>query len=496
LLFTKAAHLAEAGWKLYPRIVRSILNTRPAIAVALGVLISSSFAAAETFRPPNILFVIADQWRGQAFGFAGDPNVRTPNLDRFERQSVNFIQAVAGMPVCSPTRASLLTGRRPQTHGVFLNDVPLDTDAVTLPKQLKSAGYDTGCIGKWHVDGHGSRSAFIPPDRRQGFDYWKVLECTHEYTNSYYFENGPEKLKWEGYDAIAQTQDAQNFLRTRAKSDRPFFLWLAWGPPHNPYETAPAKYRALYSADNIKLRPNVPEAVREQARKDLAGYYSHCSALDDCFAELLRVLDETQLVTNTIVVFTADHGDMLWSQQQQRKQRPWEESVRVPLLLRVPEFLNIKARRVAATINTEDVMPTLLALCGRPIPTSVEGRDFTGTMRGGPDPSGGATVIRCISPFGEFTRVRGGREYRAIRTAKYTYARALSGPWLLYDNETDPYQLDNWIGKPEHAKLQMELEALLTQKLKDERDDFLPGSEYIAKWGYHVDAEGTALYKP
>src|SRR3954468_20146479 len=95
-------------------------------------------------RRPNVLFVIADQWRAQAFGYAGDPNVKTPHLDAFERECVNFTQAVAGMPVCSPTRASLLTGQRPQTHGVFLNDVPLSTKAVTLSKVLKEAGYDTG----------------------------------------------------------------------------------------------------------------------------------------------------------------------------------------------------------------------------------------------------------------------------------------------------------------------------------------------------------------
>src|SRR4051795_11540659 len=90
-----------------------------------------------TAQPPNILFIIADQWRAQAFGFAGDPNVKTPNLDRFERQCVNFTQAIAGMPVCSPTRASLLTGQRPHTHGVFINDVPLDPNASTLPKMLR-----------------------------------------------------------------------------------------------------------------------------------------------------------------------------------------------------------------------------------------------------------------------------------------------------------------------------------------------------------------------
>src|SRR6266853_452017 len=97
--------------------------------ILAAVLCGDSFAAEKSSRP-NILFIIADQWRAQAFGFAGDPNVKTPNLDRFERECVNFTQAVAGLPVCSPTRASLLTGQRPQTHGVFLNDVPLSTNAV------------------------------------------------------------------------------------------------------------------------------------------------------------------------------------------------------------------------------------------------------------------------------------------------------------------------------------------------------------------------------
>ena len=453
-------------------------------------------AADQAAQQPNILFVIADQWRAQAFGFAGDPNVHTPHLDRFERTTVNFTQAVAGMPVCSPTRASLLTGQRPQTHGIFLNDVPLNTKAVTLPKVLKAAGYDTGCIGKWHIDGHGSRSAFIPRERRQGFDYWKVLECTHAYNNSPYYADGPEKLKWEGYDAIAQTRDAQAYLRDHAKSEKPFLLWLAWGPPHNPYESAPAKYRAMYSPEKIKLPPNVPVSAQAKARQDLAGYYAHCTALDDCFADLLRTLDETGLATNTIVVFTSDHGDMLWSHDQQRKQRPWEESARVPMLFRLPANLGIKPQRNPATINTEDVMPTLLSLCGQAVPKSVEGLDFTGAMRGGADPSGGATIVRCITPFGEFLRARGGREYRALRSARHTYVRDLNGPWLLYDNESDPHQLKNLAGQPEHAKLQSEMEARLKKKLAGQRDEFRPGPEYVKQWGYKVDTNETAHYRP
>ncbi|MCX6956037.1 MAG: sulfatase [Verrucomicrobia bacterium] len=463
-----------------------------------GWLIGGATAAD---RPaPNIVVVLADQWRAQAFGFAGDPNARTPHLDRLAAESVRFSNAVAGMPVCSPTRASLLTGQRPLTHGVFLNDVTLNPEAVTLPKVLRAAGYDTGAIGKWHIDGHG-RSAFIPRERRQGFDYWKVLECTHAYNNSPYYGDTPEQKKWEGYDAFDQTKDACEYLRTRANppagaAAKPFLLWLAWGPPHNPYPTAPAKYRAMFDPAKLTLRPNVPAAWEAQTRKDLAGYYAHAAALDDAMAELLTTLRETGLAENTIVVFTADHGDMLGSQGMIRKQKPFDESARVPLLVRWPAGLGNTGRVLDAPINSEDVMPTLLGLAGVAKPASVEGLDYHHYMRGGKNPGDGATVITCVSPFGEFERRVGGKEYRGLRTTRYTYVRDLAGPWLLFDNEADPYQQKNLVGEAGHAALQAELDAWLQRKLKANDDAFLRGPEYIAKWGYTVDPNGTVKYTP
>ena len=492
MALTLASHQTDPwkwGGEAVPRELLVLMIT------ALCLAMAEARAGAKEGEKPNVVFITADQWRAQAFGFAGDPNAKTPNIDQLERESVNFTQAVAGMPVCSPTRASLLTGQRPQTHGVFLNDVTLDPNAVTIAKEFKAAGYETGCIGKWHVDGHG-RTSFIPPERRQGFDYWKVCECTHSYNNSVYYADGPEKLKWDGYDAIAQTHDAEEYLREHAKSAKPFLLWLAWGPPHNPYETAPQKYRAMHPTEEIQLRGNIPAAAQAKTRTDLAGYYAHGTALDDCMGALLQTLKETGLSEHTIVVFTSDHGDMLGSQGEQRKQRPWEESVRVPMLFRLPHGLGIEPRRVDGTINTEDVMPTLLSLCGMTIPKSVEGFDFSDYLRGGADPSGGATIIRCIAPFGEFQRDRGGREYREVRTARFTYARDLNGPWLLYDHEKDPMQLENLAGNPEHAKLQAEMEALLQRKLAEQHDEFLPGADYIAKWGWKVDAHGTVPYQP
>jgi arylsulfatase A-like enzyme len=443
---------------------------------------------------PNILLIIADQWRAQAFGFVGDANVKTPNLDQLANESVRFINAVAGMPVCCPTRASLLTGQRPLTTGVFLNDVPLDPNAVTLAKLLSQDGYDTGYIGKWHLNGDG-RSKFIPRERRQGFDYWKVLECTHDYNHSYYYADGPEKLLWEGYDAIAQTADAAKYVRSHAAGKKPFFLVLAWGPPHDPYQSAPDKYRALYSPEKINPEINVPEGVIPEARRMLAGYYAHCTALDNCLGDLRSVLKQTGLDKNTLLLFTADHGDMLGSHGGRNKQQPYDESIRVPMLIHWPEGLGAGQRTLDAPINSEDLMPTILGLCGVEVPKSVEGLNFSGYMRGGPNPSDGATTISCAAPFAQWNRRVGGREFRGIRTTRYTYVRDLNGPWLLFDNQTDPQQMTNLVGKTEFSTLQSELDATLKRKLAEAHDEFLPASDYIRKWKYLINSDGTVPYE-
>jgi len=450
-------------------------------------------ADTDKVRRPNVVFVFGDQWRAQALGYAGDPNVQTPTIDALSRRCVNFPNAVAGCPVCSPYRASLLTGQYPLTHGVFVNDVYLQPREPSIANAFAGAGYDTAYIGKWHVDGHG-RSNCIPPERHQGFDYWKVLECTHDYNHSpYYAGDDPTQRYWDGYDAIAQTRDACQYMRDR-DTEKPFLLMLSWGPPHAPYETAPEEFRRLYDPAALELRPNVPAKVEEQARRDLAGYYAHCSALDACMKELLNTLAETGLAEETIFVFTSDHGDMLGSQGSRKKQQPWEESARVPFLLSWPGGLGEGPRSLEAPIDAPDLMPTLLGLCGIAVPDSVEGLDYSGYIQGGENPGDNAALLMCPHPFGQWTRRNGGKECRGVRTPRYTYMRDLDGPWLLFDNEQDPFQLDNLVDRLEHADVQAELDALLQKKLADTHDDFRPSAEYIAQWGYPVTASGTVPY--
>ncbi len=446
-------------------------------------------------KKPNILFVFADQWRAQALGYAGDPNVHTPRLDALSQESVNFTHAISGSPVCSPYRASLMTGQYPLTHGVFLNDVRLEHCVPTLADAFSAAGYDTAYIGKWHLDGP-KRSAYIPPERRLGFSqYWKVLECTHDYNHSAYYEGECATKKfWDGYDAIAQTNDACRYIAEHDR-ERPFLLMLSWGPPHEPYDQAPERFRRMYDPARLTLRPNVPANAEGRTREWLAGYYAHCSALDECVGHLLDVLEERGLRNDTIVLFTSDHGDMLGSHGQSFKQRPWDESIRVPFLLRYPGITDGRPRQTEAIIDAPDLMPTLLGLCGMPIPETVEGVDFSNHITGGPDPSDGCGLIMCPHPFGQYQKRHGGREFRGLRTRRHTYVRDLNGPWLLYDNETDPYQLNNLADDPGHVDVRAGLDRRLAQQLQRLGDEFRPGMDYVRQWGYHVGKSGTVPYE-
>ncbi len=437
---------------------------------------------------PNVVFVFADQMRASATGYAGDPNAKTPNLDRLAAQSLNLTTAVSGCPVCSPARASLLSGLYPLRHGVFLNDVIMQAKSKTMGEVFADAGYKTGYIGKWHVD-HADRHALIPRERRRGFDLWRVEECTHNYNNSEYYTEDGQRRKWDGYDAIAQTHEAVRFIESRA--GQPFALVLSWGPPHNPFDMVPERYRAMFDPAKLELRPNIPPGNEAHARKELAGYYAHMAALDDCVGMLREALERSGVADNTILVFWSDHGDMMGSQGQNRKQKPWDESIRVPLLIHHPRQFGTAGRAIDTPINTPDLMPTLAGLCGLEPPAGIQGVNYAPFLRGQAPPPTDAALIACYSPFGEWARKQGGQEYRGIRTVRHTYVRNLAGPWLFYDNVADPYQMTNLIDSPAHADTRAQLEARLAALLESLGDDFEPGQTYIDRWGYKTNPTGT-----
>ncbi|MGG7661945.1 sulfatase family protein [Dyadobacter sp. BHUBP1] len=451
----------------------------------------------QTSRKPNIVIVLADQWNAQSLGYAGNVDVKTPNLDKLAQRSVIFTTAVSVMPVCSPARASLLTGQYPLTHGVFYNDRPLRNEALTLAEIYKEAGYATGYIGKWHINGQANyekqfaaRNRAVPRDRRQGFDYWKAREVTHDYNSSFYFDENDVRHEWPGYDVFPQTDSAISFIDKN--KNNPFLLVLSWGPPHDPYQTAPEAYRKMYDPARLKLRPNVPDSLQAKARKDLAGYYAHCTALDKSAGDLLNALKREGIEENTILLFTSDHGDMLYSQGKVRKQKPWDESVLVPLLVHYPAGLGVAKRELALPFSNVDILPTLLGISNMKIPETVEGNNYAAILTGRQKPTGNeAALIQVPVPFHENNFLNGGREYRGIRTKRYTYVRDLKGPWLLYDNAKDPFQLKNLIGSPAYADVQAKLERTLRAKLADAKDQFLTADEHMRQWHYRYDGKDS-----
>ncbi len=461
------------------------------------LFILMSCKAQKKKNSPNILILLADEWRAQAVGYASDPNVKTPNLDRLAAMSANFQNAVSCMPVCTPFKASLMTGQRPLTNGVFMNDVLLDTNATTIAKVLDKNGYQTGLIGKWHLDGQYRLSYTPPGGRRQGFQYWKAVNCDHNYNHSVYYFNDDTTLHyWKGYDAIAESKDAIKYIQDHAHKEQPFFLELSWGTPHNPYHTAPEKYKEMYDSSKIELRPNVPDSMQKSARYDLAGYYAHISAIDDMVGQILGQLKKEGILDNTIILFTSDHGDLMGSHGYYRKQQPYDESISVPMLFYYRGKNGIKQGDYKAMIGSEDIMPTLLGLSGVKIPITVEGVDFSKYLQGKEkDPKDSVSIITCIQPFGEWSRKNGGREYRGIRTPSYTYVCDLKGPWLLFDNVNDPYQMNNLVDNKEFCGLQSRLDKLLMEKLKVTNDGFLPGLTYVKKYNYPaLNSTGTVPY--
>jgi len=437
---------------------------------------------------PNLLFIFADQMRGMDMACAGNGQVRTPHLDRLAAEGTQFTHAYANTPVCTPCRGTILTGRYPHAHRAVANDLALPDDEVTVAELLRDAGYRTGYIGKWHLDGV-PRDGFTPPGpRRQGFDFWAAWNCAHAYFNGRVYRDTPEAVRLRGYEPVGQTDLAMKFLA--ADDARPWCLYLSWGPPHAPYEQVPETYKAMYDAAQITPRPNVWDAPPAgfkrpgpgPSRETLAHYYAHISAIDEQVGRLLDALRRRGQAASTLVVFTSDHGDMLWSQGTIKKEQPWEESIRIPLLVRWPRRAPA-GRTSDALVSAVDLAPTLLALMGCPVPDRMQGEDLSAVALGRAD-EGPDAVLLTEPVIVDQGLAQGIREWRGLRTARYTYARWWDGGgWVLYDNQEDPYQLRNLIDSPGHALLRAELEKRLRARLAAVGDECRSWQDTIRSLG-------------
>src|SRR3954470_1828252 len=225
---------------------------------------AASTAAADEAEPtrgrrPSILLILPDQMRGQALGCMGDPDVKTPNLDRLASQGVLFRRTFANTPVCCPARAILLTGKYAHKNGMVANDLRLRESEPTLAELLASEGYHTGFIGKWHLDGGPRLPGFVPPGaRRQGFQFWAANECDHRHFRPTYFRDTDRPITEGRFEPEVWTDRAVEFLKQAGED--PFFLSVSMGPPHDPYG-APEKFMKLYDPPRLTMRPNWVEGV-------------------------------------------------------------------------------------------------------------------------------------------------------------------------------------------------------------------------------------------
>lgn len=435
-------------------------------------------------RKPNLLFVFADQWRRDAMGFMGKDEVITPNIDSFAQESLNFDNAMSACPLCSPNRATMFTGTHPVTHGVWTNCKPglpnlelRETD-ITLMDVLKNDGYKIGYIGKWHLDSpevnfnpepvSGARDwdAFTPPGkRRHGVDYWYSYGTYDQHLKPHYWHDDNKMIQIDQWSVEHETDKAIEFINKN--KDEAFSLILSWNPPHTPLDLVPQKYVDMYKDKKFKVNPNVlltgvtdhTESVNprlnftdEEYQDVMRKYFAAVTGIDENFGRLLQNLKDNGIYDDTIIVLTADHGEMLCAHRLWSKHVWFEESTGVPFLIKYGDRF-VKGR-TDVVLNGVDIMPTLLSLMELPIPESVQGIDLKEVIVNGSDIENYAIMtgypgqMRAIEEFKSHGKENVAFGWRAIRTKQYTYAinrgytMAHGIERLLYDNINDPYQMN------------------------------------------------------
>lgn len=433
---------------------------------------------------PNIVFLMPDQLRQQSVGCLGNPEVRTPNIDRLASDGTTLTHAFANTPVCCPARAVLLTGQYVHRNGMVANDLRLREDSPSFARSLREAGYRTGFVGKWHLDGGPRNPGYVPPGpRRQGFEFWAGNECSHAHFRNWYFRDSPEPIYLKTFETEGYADVGIEFLQQSRSDKRPFYLTVQWGPPHDPYR-APPEYSSRYDPAKLTMRPNWQDGARMGSRTDIAEYYAMTTAIDDGVGRILRALDDLGLAENTIVLFSSDHGDMLGSQGRRLKRKPWEESIRVPGIMRWPAKLKANSRYDGFFTHV-DFAPTLLGMAGVPVPGEMQGRDWSSQILSG---RGGEAESAFFQIFGPYAGDGTEGAWRGVRTKRHMYACFENKPWVLYDLDKDPYQQRNLASDTASGSIRRGLDAQLQSWMKR------TGDSWSHNWTHPVEDAGR-LYK-
>ena len=438
-------------------------------------------AAATPTRRPNIVFLMPDQHRHQSVGCLGNGDVKTPHIDKLASEGVTLHHTFANTPVCCPARAILLTGQYCHRNGMIANDLRLREESVSFAEVLSNAGYRTGFVGKWHLDGGQREPGWVPPGaRRQGFEFWAAHQCSHRHFENHYFRDDPKPIHFGKFEAEGWADVAVEFLDAAKTDKRPFYLTVQWGPPHDPYK-APANYSKLYDPDKLTMRANY-KSGNVPPPAAIAEYYGMVTAIDDQVGRLMAKLDELGLRENTIVLYSSDHGDMLGSQGARLKRKPWEESIRLPGFIRWPG--RVKAGAHSGVFFTHvDFAPTLLGMAGLAVPKAMQGKDLSKPIVEGKGKSPDSAFFQIFGPYAGDGTDAG---WRGVRTATHMYARYAEKPWVLYDLKADPFQQNNLVGKAPSVEAAMDKRLVRWMKETGDSWDF--------NWSHKLEDDGR-LYK-
>lgn len=412
----------------------------------------------------NVIVFFTDQQRWDTLGAAGNPLGLTPNLDLMCRRGTMFEAACTTNPVCAPARAAMQTGMYPTNTGVYRNKLPLPADAPTLGRLFGAAGYQTGYIGKWHL---GTQDP-VPVDEQGGYDFWlgaNLLEFTSDAYRTVVYDREGEPVFLPGYRPDALTDAAIRFVSRATSEDRPFMLFLSLIEPHHQNELdnypAPEVYQDTYTG--AWLPPDLA-ALPGTAHQHAAGYYGQIKRLDECLGRLRDALISLDLVDDTLLVYTSDHGSHFKTRNSEYKRSPHDGSIRVPLVVEGPGYRG--GTRISSPVSTVDVVPTVLDAAGIKLPDHLDGAPLSRLFGEAPDPADGVLIQVSESEVG-----------RAFRTSRWKYhvlapevddqpGADQYAESVLYDLEADPYELDNLIDSQGHREVAEDLRARLIRKIE------------------------------
>ncbi|MEZ5288472.1 MAG: sulfatase [Vicinamibacterales bacterium] len=473
-------------------MTRIVLPILPVVLLAAaGCAADRPATAPQPARAPNIVMVLVDDMRWDEMHVVGHPFIETPNMDRVAREGARFQNAFATTPLCSPSRASFLTGQYAHTNGIVDNTARPSHDLPIFPKELRSAGYRTGFFGKWHMGNDASP--------RPGFDRWVAMPGQGEAVDPHLNVDGTD-LQKTGYVTDVLTDYVEQFIGETG--DQPFLVYLAHKAIHpnvvqrddGSVGTVPGqpggfvaaeRHRGRYATRDMPRRPNafhppvdkpalmrpipgLPPLGKETATTDeeIRGRIEMLLAVDDSLGRILAALERRGQLDDTVVVFTSDHGYFYGEHGLNEERRlAYEETIRIPMLVRYPSAVTPGSTPDQLVLSI-DLAPTFLELAGVAVPPRMQGRSLAPVFADPAAPWRDAFLVEYYSDT-VFPRML-NTGYSAVRTDRYKYIqyRDLTGMDELYDLEADPYEEHNRITDPAAAGLLDTMRGRLTGLLE------------------------------